>query len=449
MEREIFGHWRWVGSDESDEYAGVLRTTAKGSLELEILDGLPAPSDKLDLIIGRDRHNHPLSLSGLIYTARRGVVKTVFVQQMLNGIELKSVDEPIFNRVVLRFQNLLAVRNASNWTQDATQDETGFDYKIHKAEDPPTLCASTPIGKLELGVGWGTNSSHERGEYSVSDSASFLIELPTVGSLESCIDPWFRPLMDLTSFLAQCACAPIEVSVTGPDIQRHGHPDWIEVHRRWTNIEESESIYWHDALASFSDAEGEFERVILAWLQLHETADRSLAGYFVNEWDRVTFMENRFLTAAMAAEGFHRRLHGNNEPDRERVEAVTQILDSATPEIREWLELRFAHIHATSFRKRVRDLTKLAKPLIGKELIGEDFVSRVYDTRNALVHDDEENAAKVPPGGAMRVLADTLQAVMTLNIADEIGLDLDQCQERMRRKLDWIRSSQHLLKVPD
>lgn len=450
MDTEIFGHWRWSGADDHDESAGVLRTNAKGSLELEMLDELPAPDQKLDLILGRDSGGEPLSLSGLIYSQHfphRGI-KTVFAQQLLKGIALDAVDAPIFDRVVLHFQNLLAIRNASNWQTDSTHKDGQIDYRIQKAEAPAALRATTSIGELELGVGWGTSSSHKRGEYAVSDTASFHIHLPTVGSVDSCLDPWFRPLADLTSFLAQCGCAPTAVSITGPEIKHRGHPHWIEVHRRWVNADQDESIVWPDALSNFSEDDGEFERLILAWLKLHASADRSLAGYFANEWDRVTFMENRFLNAAMAVEGFHRRLYGDGVPIPERMEAIDSILTQVTPEIHGWLAPRLSHVHATSFRKRVRDLTKRAKPFIDKQLIGEDFVSLVCDARNALVHDDFENAEMVPPGGALRFLADALQAVMTFCIADEIGLDLDRCKGRMWRRLNWIESSQHLRTEP-
>ena len=427
MADEIFAHWRWKGSDPKEGNPGVLRIEPDGSMELNMLVNLPEPDGKPDLILGRDKSGQFFSLTGLFlygdfgFYSDSGPVTKVSVNQLLEGCELSTADEPAFDQLHLSFRNLLGVRNASNWTTVAEPDDSNPLYPTRIQENVEPLRASTERGELELHVGWGTNDSFTQGEYTVYDQASYFVQLPSTTSLDGCTSPWYRPLMDLTSFMAQRSCAPLYVRASGPDFIDRGHQDWITVRGRWFNLNDGndDPINWREAISNFSEEPGEFERLINKWLDLHADLYRSLSTYFINEWEKVPFVETRLINAAIAAEGYHRCVHDEPKPKSKKIRV--------------------------DFRERITALAEHAEELIGNDLFGEEFVSRVVKARNALAHHDKDSAEKAP-SDTLRVLADTLQAILTICIADHLGLDMKTCKERMKWKLNWLKSEQNLLK---
>lgn len=447
MADEIFARWRWEGSDPEEGKLGALRIKPDGSMELNMLIDLPAPNGKPDLILGCGSEGEAFSLTGLFFDIDDDFssVSKVYADQLLEGIELSTVDQPVFDRLWLSFRNLLEVRNTSNRTIGEEPHEPNSPYVIGIQDNVAPLHASTPRGKLNLHIGLGTSRSFTQEERLAYDQASYSVQLPSTTSLDGCLNSWFSPLRDLTSFMAQCGCAPLYVRASGPDLTDCGFQKWITVRRWWLDLEDDYTIHRSSAISNFSEEPGEFERLIKKWLDLHANLDRSLSTYFVNEWEIVPLTESRFLNAAIAAEGYHRRIHGDPEPKPNRVAAINDILKNAESAIRDWLEPRFAHIHDLTFRERISALTEHAEPHIGSDLVGKEFVRRVVDARNALVHHDKDSAEKAP-SDTLRLLADTIQVVITICIADYLGLDLETCKERMSWKLNWLKSKQHLFK---
>ena len=451
MAEEIFAHWRWKGSDPEKGKPGVLRIEPDGSMELNMQVDLSKPDRKSHLILGRGKSGEFFSLTGrslyIDFDLHSGInsVSTVSVDQLLEGIELSEVDEPVFNRIELSFRNLLAVRNGGNFTMK--KDESSLEYTIQSKNAIAPLHACTQRGKLCLCVECETSSSSPRGGYTVYDQVNYSVQFPSTKSWDVCVSQWYRPLMDLTSFMAQRSCGPLYVRASGPKIPDRAGQHWITVRGRWFNLNDDDAapIFWRDAISNFSEEPGEFERLINEWLDLHAKLDRSLSAYLANEWEKIPFVENRFLFAAMAAEGYHRCMHGDPEPNPKRVKAIKDILENVEPDIRDWLKPRLTHIHDATFRDRITALKQHVERHIGNDLFSEEFVGRVVDARNALTHHNKDSAKKAP-SDTLRILADTVQVILTICIAEDLGLDLETCKKRMQDKLDYIRRDQYLLK---
>lgn len=415
---EIHGRWWQAGADSGEAVPGVLTIDDK-RLDLKLHELMPIQNDEDLIVIGESMEHAEVTLLDATVLRRQytshhgGGASEVSATRVLVGAHIEDPETALFDRIQIELQNMTALRNESGWKREV---EFGRDRYGLEWTPVPKLSCTTPRGEVDLVIWMREHSVPEinTGDYRVGEVGYFDIRLAEPMSIERSLDLWFRPLIDFTSFAAGTACAVTSVQVSGPDFQERGYPSWIDVRSNWGNNHTNDFIDFWQARFTLPDNDSDFGSLMCNWLELHEKAARPLSGFFVNEWDRTAFMENRFLTAAVALEGYHRR---------------------TTPRAK------------INFGARITESCHRAAPKLGC-LITPDLIERIVKGRNALVHDSEDREEHIPNGSGLRFLADVLQLVMSVCIAIDLGVDSELREYRLDRTTSWLTELRDSTKWP-
>jgi hypothetical protein len=156
-----------------------------------------------------------------------------------------------------------------------------------------------------------------------------------------------------------------------------------------------------------------------------------------------TFLENRFLTLAQAAELLH-RLHATlpqtTQPKETFDEQVASILDAVHPDDRDLVEAQLQWANEPRLRRRLKDL---------RELLGEEgkgrfppaFINSLVVTRNYLTHYADDLEAAAASGGDLHHLSEMLRYFISAVLMVELGFDTAQVVQMLdrNRTFSWTR----------
>ena len=153
-------------------------------------------------------------------------------------------------------------------------------------------------------------------------------------------------------------------------------------------------------------------------------------------------MDNHFLNAAGAAEGYHRILVRNEVlPRSAHRERLASILDSAPRGHRTWLRETLAHSNEPTFRDRLRELHAQSFNVVaGVVGSADDFAGPIVKLRNALTHRGKGTPKAIPPGIEMFRLTQVTRLVLESCLLLDLGLDemAVVAATRRSRAFRWI-----------
>ena len=167
----------------------------------------------------------------------------------------------------------------------------------------------------------------------------------------------------------------------------------------------------------------------------------NLYAYTAHRSDMI--VEEAFLNAVRACESFHRLEFGGSDLELEQHDLrLAEIINSAPPQYRRWLETKLCFSNEPSLRRRLTDLwarcgTTLTDLLPVRR---KSLISRVVAARNYLTHFSREAAETAPSVSELPSLTRWCLILLEFSMLLSAGLPRDQlekCARRNRELKSW------------
>jgi hypothetical protein len=200
----------------------------------------------------------------------------------------------------------------------------------------------------------------------------------------------------------------------------------VKLYQRTNNPESAEesSLYWTYLKSLQKDLEG----IVRAWFEIQSKLRSVINLFFAVRENPQLNLTQRFLFLAQAAEVYH-QYSDHFQPFvfspatfKARINAIAAAVQ---PEFQQWVREKLHYANQKTLAEKLSDLVFAHGDAL-KTLIHDTqgFCSRVKDARNYHTHYDEDlrRKGRVAEGVDLAILADRLEALLILCLADEIGV---------------------------
>lgn len=429
----------WLVSNPDDSVAGTLRFDPENGAELELIGafGGVAAFNTEELDYGRI-----LGVAeGKLFTLERcwekgkrfqvpGIVRQNFhIGMVFEGAHLEQEGELLFGAIDVEIAGLAQwiLRSGTTLTIEAGVDDAVKGVNVAFSPVPDEEC-EIPDGQLKLGFGWGLSGDHIE-ETVLTQRCYFRIDVDEPQELSSLLG-YTSALQDLLALAAGDQGRVESITVRHADVV-HKLPsgrvvhEAISVHFKTARSTTQQAIgrTRHDFAFSFADLGG--LGVVASWIQIARRHSATLALLLASRGGEIPFQEIRYLNALMAAEWFHREEFTNRIlPKQEFRTRVSQIVDTAPDETRDWLRQVLQHANEPRLRDRLAEVAAS---------LGEDAALLIPDVerwakacsklRNGLTHHGGTLETAVVAEALHYLTASVffIVAACLLNLADQTG----------------------------
>lgn len=352
--------------------------------------------------------------------------------QLLIGHAFDHQDSVRFTSAGVSYSGLSEWVNRNGVTETHSLSEDGMhDSVTLRYDQPEAMSARFDQGIIWVKFPWGLRNRLE--ELTLTHASDIYLEYDGELNYREILQH-IKYIQDLITLCTDKAVAPTDVTFYNRD---------IPVQMLDGSTRGKQSITYHASpvtsltFAAKSkpqypldlgyDAVGGIE-TIATWLRVatEYAAAVNLMTSFRSEM--ATFIENRFLNLAGAAETFHRLKH----PEATQISATewehlqADILFVVPDEHRGWLSKRLVYLNDPILVKRLTELGAEARQVTG-DLTGESnskikrWAETVKDLRNELTHRKNERHAL--PGGVLNWLAESVYQVLRICLLKECITD--------------------------
>ena len=173
-------------------------------------------------------------------------------------------------------------------------------------------------------------------------------------------------------------------------------------------------IKWHGMLFMYPQIKENAEQIINKWLKIYDETSWGLNEYFLSKAGTSEYLEGLFLDLVQGLEAYHRRIADIESTSRER-----------------------------TLEQRIESIIKLfkVKKLFGEKEEQKKLVQRIADTRNYLIHYEENLAKKAAKGEELGQLYYKAEVIFQLYILHILNFTPEQIQfivdnnNRMKQRL--------------
>jgi hypothetical protein len=185
------------------------------------------------------------------------------------------------------------------------------------------------------------------------------------------------------------------------------------------------------------------KRVLKNWFKKAELLEPVCSLYFGTLYQKGMYLNNELLNLAQALEAYHRRTMINLElPIKGHQKRISQMLQAAPAEHREWLKNKLKYSNEPTLRKRLKDIWKECPDAISSQIGNQnEFIGLTVDTRNYLTHFDDELKTNAATGNELYRLVMKLRILIQTCLLKELQFE-DKDIERIMLKP--LRQLEHL-----
>lgn len=413
---EATGKWNIIGFEKEQEIQGELNYSVKGAI-LKLF-----PKDRYDKTQG-------MSFDMITGKTNSGDFSLLFCSVLINGIHHGTNYLEIIVGTVIeghRYDRLDDIKFTEAWISHDILERNRwiFDYNALKTDYKMTKNAYTCNYIKPKPIPFYSDSVKQFNiEYdpNIEDSPGFSFSIQQTHKIklkysepQNYMDIYkdIKKIMQFFSFILQKNCIVYKFLCTNPSIlMTPSFPilQRIKIHlpSRYTYkhylIQENREPLFH-----FNIISRDLEEIYQKWSELYALCELEINFYLYSflvsfKMKDVKFVENydliaQFLDLVYGLESFHRKIEGNSYmPKVEYAENVLPSLIQALPpdlksSHRDSLKSRLSYGYEFSLRKRISDLIDLLPPQelnilgIGKPKEKREFVNKIVDLRNDLVH---------------------------------------------------------------
>lgn len=292
--------------------------------------------------------------------------------------------------------------------EDTWARYAGFNHTWDQMEDgkrkynleyqfPPTLTAC--VGDYRIKAEPLLDANRESMfKYSLCQTIHFRIEAEEQKSFDEIYDVYWK-LRNFLSFASAYAINPLSFKgATRTTEWAKGLDYEITIRRDVRRVNTNEIRHPAEALFTLRDVLSYFETCIQAWFNNAEELEPVHNLFFGTVYKRGMYLESQLLQAAHALEVLHRRkssrsVYLEEEEFQDFLSSLHQALNDhgITDGPRDSFKTKMKYMNEYSLRKRIRELLEEMNGILSEIIPDEgEFVQKLVDTRNYLVHYDKE-----------------------------------------------------------
>ena len=200
---------------------------------------------------------------------------------------------------------------------------------------------------------------------------------------------------------------------------------------------------YRSKLFKFEEIQNDAERIINNWIEAYEQITPTFNLYFLAKMGMQTYLEERFMALVQGLEAYHRRTSDEKRMDEAEFEGLVEnLIEKCPEEHREWLSRELKYGNEVSLRKRLRDLIKPFKDVIGNRTKRDNLIDRIVNTRNYLTHYDQSLESEAAQGDALWSLYLKMELLFQLHLPHLIGFNREEINSIMTNceQLQWKRN---------
>lgn len=451
---EYWGEWwipveddeGWQPTDAEDRISGVLEFDPSNGGELDLmgtLTGVAGSSADIETIHGKTKDGEFVTLRGLFDKGTgMSASATVMRSQKFGVSKVFSgalfYDEPEFSEVELTLPLL------EMWMRDEvfsiqlppTHEKLGASI-----EGVEPITAELENADVKLSLGYNFNKKNwESVEF--SQTAKITISPDEKLPFEKILNEYARHIQNLLCLAIGDPIDPVSVVGVNPSEQEGVEEHRTDITYRVSHPAEApESKHPNRVLFSLPDID--FEDTLQRWFENARGAQTLHNLYFGTKYNESMFEENRFLSLAIAIEGFHSHLFPDHRLMEESNyddlhEEILEVIPDDT-EVENRIDGLLGSIgNHPSLRNKIEMVFSEYDHILS-ELIDVDRVAkRTTDNRHNLAHALDNGVDTAAVGD----LARTLQVVIEAILMDAIGLDSDYIIETLQENRKYYLANQ-------
>ncbi len=436
------GHW-WQPEASDRKVAGTLDTARTGQIRLELLALLTDghPFNRYPVVLGTTADGVPVTLEDLQQIGRTSrsstkldepvELETLTPRYAYLGAHLQSQGDRTFKRAVVDLTDLLV------WAGDSGIDETygpaSADLSISITR-PASVEVDLPFGRLSLEHGWSTTGDGVRSR-GIEKSVGFLVDLHEPLAIGDWLSRVVSPLRHLLTFATERPNEVEHLTFTTFRYDREHGSDVEAVYPRPSHDQELTPGREFEFLFDARSLGTRFAPTVKAWFRMYSRLGPVLDLLFGPRYRPGTFIENHFLNATGAAEGYHRATFTNAVlPSAQHRARVKSVVDAAPASHQVWLKERLAYSNEPTLRQRLTDLCERAAPILGGVLgSAAEYAGPVVQTRNGLTHRRTGTPKPSRSGRDLLPLTEQTNLLVTVCLLLDLGFDEDFVGNAIRR----------------
>ena len=455
----------WLPSEPDRKVHGTLSISDGGTIELEV-DGLFNDEieallrdrlEPIERIVGHIEKDGFVTLDDCYYKTQTisldgGRSKSfIHVGRVFTGVGYDEGESPCFNTLTF------SVEGIDEWV-----GISGINVEPHFEESAATISYQLPEDiSINLDNGMQLLITFEWIPPGFPVIKEATISQKTYFQLVSEEEEEERELKEFTSVahkITNFLCFAIDKTVsldsmeaTSEDLRQDigdGRTEPIPVniyYSSWSYSTDEPKIYQHDMLFRFRQIQNDAERIINNWIEAYEKIAPTFNLYFLAKMGMQTYLEERFMALVQGLEAYHRRTSDEKRMDEaEFEELVENLIEKCPEEHREWLSRELKYGNEVSLRKRLRDLIKPFKDVIGNREKRNNLIDRIVNTRNYLTHYDPCLESEAAEGQDLWNLCVNMELLFQLHFLQLIGFSREQIDSLLADSIPLRRRAQSL-----
>jgi hypothetical protein len=322
--------------------------------------------------------------------------------------------------------------------------------------EPHDLASAVLDTGERISISQAAITRHGTREYEIRQPVTIAIEGTEPATWTELLNRWLQPLQVLL-WLATAVPGRVETMELLLPQGDEPIPRWG---RLWAPLLEPGSsagrdLYPNDVLFFAGDLPGGFGAGLERWLSMWGELQHVLGPLYARAAAPFAYANDRFYTAIAAVEAYHRYCV-ESERDlprvehRQRVTRIDDLLSEHAPELREWAVNAVRPFNRLPLWRRIVDIAETL-PDFRASLFGdrtEAFSRAVESSRHGHAH-ALPGSGQLDSGHSLYVAADALVWMLRTCIMVDLGISLDQSQERVCRHERFRWTARELAVVLD
>ena len=217
----------------------------------------------------------------------------------------------------------------------------------------------------------------------------------------------------------------------------------IIIFHRSQAIPTPEPVYSHEMLFTFRDISDRFESFLRNWFKKADALKSVYDLYFGTLYNPHAYLEQQFLSLVQAIEAFHRYAYKDRDKYLTK-DKYLQVKNKLMEAIPDWVDnawkdklkgfLKYGN--EFSLPKRLNQIVEEYSEVVNKFINNKkNFVGKIVNTRNYLVHRDEELRECAASGGELGQLTQRLKALLEVCLLKELGFSLKEIKGITKSKI--------------
>lgn len=445
-EIEYRGEWwipdpetdEWVPEDADDRTAGVLEFDPDNGGELDLigtLTGIGEPPKEIDIIHGQVTNGEFVtlrdcflsqsgtSISGTTMRNQTAHIGQVFSNGLFEG------GEPEFTELKLTYPLLEMWTRADTVVQQMPPEYDHFGAQIESREP---VIAKLDDAEVKLSIANKTKN-HEWKGVEITQTAQLTIIPDEELTFSEYLNDYVRHIQHFLCLAVGEPVNPDTITGCNPSNDENKDKHKVDIAYQVPHLlEVPEKKHPNKVLFSLKDIE--FEHALQQWFENANGAQTLHNLYFGTVYNGDMFEENRFLSLAIAIEGYQsylfpdHRLMAKSQYDDLHDDVMDTIPDDSP--VRDRIDGLLNSIgNHPSLRNQIEMVFNEYDDILPEIIDVDDIAKRTTDNRHYLAHALEDGSDSATLGS----LARTLQVVIEAFLLDAIGLNSEFIIEKLQQ----------------